>query len=325
MGVLTVRETLIFSAKLSNSHTLSDLEINQLVNLIIDGLGLKSVDSNIIGTPIQRGVSGGQRRRVSIACALTAMPKVLFLDEPTSGLDITSSYEVMKSIKSFAVKNNIAVIATIHSPNFEIFSLFDKTLLLAKGKTMYNGFVNDVVPYFQQLGYHFPQFSNPADIIMSIVNTDFSNDYQEKDIHNLEDGEYDVVGRLSEKWMSFDKSHCHQLNNQNLQCDFSNILNKSPRSSLTTLTNKTFILTKRNFVNYMRNALAFGVRLGMYVGMGVLLATVWVNLSKTDDKIQDRLSVHFFSVAFLGFMSVAGEFYFSKKYTIFLINEFRYS
>lgn len=59
-------------------------------------------------------------------------------------------------------------------------------------------------------------------------------------------------------------------------------------------------------INYNRNLLAYGVRVGMYIGMGVLVATVWVKLPELDTRINDRLSVHFFSVAFLGFMSVAG-------------------
>jgi len=69
---------------------------------------------------------------------------------------------------------------------------------------------------------------------------------------------------------------------------------------------QTTILIERNMINYSRNLLAYGVRLGMYLGMGLLLATVWVNLAQTSEKVNDRLSVHFFAVAFLGFMSVAG-------------------
>lgn len=59
---------------------------------------------------------------------------------------------------------------------------------------------------------------------------------------------------------------------------------------------------KRMTLNYTRNLLAYGVRIGMYAGMGFLLATIWIRLAEVDTKIDDRLSVHFFSVAFLGFM-----------------------
>jgi len=78
------------------------------------------------------------------------------------------------------------------------------------------------------------------------------------------------------------------------------------------------VLIQRTMINYWRNLLAYGVRAGMYVGMGVLLGTVWVNLAQTDVKINDRLSVHFFSVAFLGFMSVAGIPSFIEERAVFM-------
>lgn len=80
----------------------------------------------------------------------------------------------------------------------------------------------------------------------------------------------------------------------------------APSSSLIVQYSRTLTLTRRNFLNYSRNLLAFGVRIGMYLGMGILLATVWLHLSPTSTRINDGLSVQFFSLAFLGFMSVAG-------------------
>jgi ABC-type multidrug transport system permease subunit len=72
------------------------------------------------------------------------------------------------------------------------------------------------------------------------------------------------------------------------------------------LLSTTTTLTRRNILNYRKNLLAHGILFAMYVGMGILLGTIWVNLAQNDSHIQDRLSVHFFSVAFLGFMSMAG-------------------
>ncbi|TIC24313.1 P-loop containing nucleoside triphosphate hydrolase protein [Wallemia mellicola] len=295
LGVLTVKETLKYSARLSVPHATSQV-IEERVNAVIDGLGLHSVLNNRIGTPIQRGISGGQKRRVSIACSLVQFPDILFLDEPTSGLDISTAHQVMTAIKRMAVTHNIAVVATIHSPNWEIFTLFDKLLLLAKGETVFNSKIDQLVPYFEELGYNFPKFSNPVDVVMELINTDF----EKQDSKSIEEGtsSFNRLESLVTSWKSHEKFHVAVTNTSDTQIRSS--------ESLSDFVRRTYILSERNLFNYSRNLLAYGVRMGMYVGLGVLLATIWVNLKQSDDRLNDRLSVHFFSVAFLSFMSVAG-------------------
>ena len=291
--------------------------------MIVSGLGLSHVASNRIGTPIQRGISGGQKRRVTIGCSLVTLPRVLFLDEPTSGLDISTAYEVMKAIKNLAKQHNIAVLATIHSPNWEIFDLFDRTILLARGQTMYNGSVDGVASYFESLGHPCPNFTNPADHMMGLVSTDFLDPKLGADsLRSVEEGRIAApfipgstvaagdTETFAEAWKSraaATPNIFHEVERKSTH--HSDLTEATPAASITqtaSLFSRTGTLTRRNFVNYARNVLAYGVRLAMYVGMGVLLATVWVNLAQTDSRLNDRLSVHFFSVAFLGFMAVAG-------------------
>jgi ABC-type multidrug transport system ATPase subunit/ABC-type multidrug transport system permease subunit len=317
LGVLTVRETLYYSAKLSMPVESSKKEINERVDEVLNGLGLQSVKNNRIGTPIQRGISGGQKRRVTIGSALVAMPQVLFLDEPTSGLDIHTAYEVMKSIASFAQKRQIAICATIHSPNWDIFSLFEDVLLLAEGKTIYNGKVNDVVPYLDGLGAPCPRLTNPADHMLRIVGHSFEDRNISKELHD-EDSAVSgpdtatspsrlSIAELHQRWKHFEKSLSGKVESAETismagehACDHRQNLHFRRELMATTT------LARRNFINYRRNLLAYGVRFAMYVGMGVLMATIWVHLARTDSRINDRISVHFFAVAFLGFMSVAG-------------------
>lgn len=98
LGVLTVRETIRYWAKLSLPPSMTRHAFDERTDMIIHDLGLTGVASQRIGTPIQRGISGGQRHRVTISCSLVTLTKVLILDEPTSGLDIATAYEVMKAI-----------------------------------------------------------------------------------------------------------------------------------------------------------------------------------------------------------------------------------
>jgi ABC-type multidrug transport system ATPase subunit len=81
----------------------------QRIESLIDSFGLREQAESIIGTPIRKGISGGQKRRVSVASQLLTGPKLLFLDEPTSGLDSAASWEVMSFVKAVAKQNNVSI------------------------------------------------------------------------------------------------------------------------------------------------------------------------------------------------------------------------
>lgn len=107
-GSLTVRETLYFSSKLSSSGSLARRERAARIDGLLESFGLREQAQIIIGTPIRKGISGGQKRRVGIASQLITSPKILFLDEPTSGLDSAASFEVMSHLRRVAKRNNVS-------------------------------------------------------------------------------------------------------------------------------------------------------------------------------------------------------------------------
>lgn len=109
VGSLTVRETLSFAARLSLPKTVSKLERMQRIEALLTAFGLSGQANNLIGTPIRKGISGGQKRRVSVAAQLITSPKLLFLDEPTSGLDSAASFEVVSFVKDIAKKHNVSI------------------------------------------------------------------------------------------------------------------------------------------------------------------------------------------------------------------------
>ena len=110
IGSLTVRETVDFAARMASTCIKSPAARKRVVASLVSAFGLNSVADVLIGTPIQRGISGGQKRRVSCASQLIAGPKLLFLDEPTSGLDSTASREVITFLKRIASKFRVSVI-----------------------------------------------------------------------------------------------------------------------------------------------------------------------------------------------------------------------
>lgn len=109
IGSLTVEETLWFAARLALPRSVTKAEAKNRVSKLIESFGLTKQRGTLIGTPVQKGISGGQKRRVSVATQLMTGPRILYLDEPTSGLDSTASYEVMSFIRNIAREHKVSV------------------------------------------------------------------------------------------------------------------------------------------------------------------------------------------------------------------------
>lgn len=88
---------------------MSKTERIERIEGLVDSFGLRGQADTIVGTPIRKGISGGQKRRLSVASQLITNPKILFLDEPTSGLDSAASWEVVSFIKAVAKLNNVCI------------------------------------------------------------------------------------------------------------------------------------------------------------------------------------------------------------------------
>jgi ABC-type multidrug transport system ATPase subunit len=141
LGVLTVRETLMFAAMLRLPRTMPLRYKQRRVQDVMKELGIDGIADHVIGIPgQQRGISGGEKRRVSIGKALVTSPQLLFLDEPTSGLDAYNASMVMSCLKRLCRQGNRTIVVTIHQPRSNIFKLFDSLLLLATGKLVRHTF-----------------------------------------------------------------------------------------------------------------------------------------------------------------------------------------
>ena len=167
MQTLTVRETLEFAANLKLNRTKEEKDAH--INKLVSDLKLeKCIDVLIGGTDI-KGISGGEKKRTSIAFELISDPQVLFLDEPTSGLDSLTAYVIVWYMKKLSRSGNKTIAMTIHQPSSEIFELFDNLFLLVAGRMIYQGPAKDSTPYFAQMGFNCPEFNNPPDYFMSIM------------------------------------------------------------------------------------------------------------------------------------------------------------
>ncbi len=150
---LTVYQNLYYNARLCMSQ-LSDQEINLRVDKMLEDLELIETKNLTVGSPLNKFISGGQRKRLNIALELIREPQILFVDEPTSGLSSMDSEMVMDMLKEQALKGKLVII-NIHQPSSEIYKMFDKLLILDKGGYLiYNGNPIDAVVYFKTISNH---------------------------------------------------------------------------------------------------------------------------------------------------------------------------
>ncbi|KAM8947213.1 ATP-binding cassette sub-family G member 8 [Pelodytes ibericus] len=175
---LTVKETLSFIAKLRLPKSYSEQQRNKRVEDVIAELRLRQCANTKVGNEYTRGVSGGERRRVSIGVQLLWNPGILILDEPTSGLDSFTAHNLVITLSRLA-RGNRLVILSIHQPRSDIFQLFDLVLLLSSGTTIYSGTAKDMVQYFSSIGYPCPRYSNPADFYVDLTSIDKRTKEQE--------------------------------------------------------------------------------------------------------------------------------------------------
>lgn len=177
---LTVRETLQFSAKLRLPSFMSNAQKKQRAEEVLLKLGLKDCADNLIGSELIKGISGGEKRRVSIAVQILTDPRVLLLDEPTSGLDAFTASSIMEVLQGLANEGR-TLILTIHQSRSDLFQQFGTVLLLARGGSpVYAGKSMEMLPHFSSLGFPCPTTTNPADFALDLITVDLQDSTREK-------------------------------------------------------------------------------------------------------------------------------------------------
>ncbi|XP_022935198.1 ABC transporter G family member 22-like isoform X1 [Cucurbita moschata] len=166
---LTVKETLRYAALLRLPKTLTKEQKEKRAVDVIYELGLERCQDTMIGGSFVRGVSGGERRRVSIGNEILINPSLLFLDEPTSGLDSTTALKIVQILHEIAEAGK-TVVTTIHQPSSRLFHKFDKLILLGKGSLIYYGKAAEAINYFSSIGCSPLIAMNPAEFLLDLAN-----------------------------------------------------------------------------------------------------------------------------------------------------------
>lgn len=202
---LTVLETLQTSAELKLGPSVpQEHKMNQIME-ILDLLRLTNSKDTITSR-----LSGGEKKRLSIALELVNNPPVLFLDEPTTGLDDLSSSQCVHLLKNLA-RGGRTVICSIHTPSARLFALFDNVYLVSEGQCVFQGNGDDIVPFLSQFGLQCPKTYNPADFIIEVSSNEYGN-YQDQMVRAVNNGRvHRWTSSEKKKLLTRQESNCQEV------------------------------------------------------------------------------------------------------------------
>ncbi|KAF3908799.1 hypothetical protein ABW21_db0207627 [Orbilia brochopaga] len=273
---LTVRETLRFAAGLRLPKWMSKMEKVQRAEDILLKMGLKDCADTLVGSEFLKGISGGEKRRVSIAIQVLTEPRVLLLDEPTSGLDSFTASSILEVLQGLASEGR-TVICTIHQSRSDLFDRFGNVLLLARGgNVVYSGPSIDMLSYFDSLGFTCPTYINPADFALDLVTVNLQHEQKEKRDREKVNSLIDSFKRTSTLYSD------HRIITLPAE------LGRLKREQAPLLVSYP-VLVERSLINIWRQPPLVFARIMQVVGLGIILALFFAPLKNDYTSVQTRL------------------------------------
>lgn len=346
---LTVYETVLNSALLRLPNSMS-LEVKQSKVLqILNELKIMHIKDMLIGSDFERGISGGEKRRVAIACELVTSPSILFLDEPTSGLDGYNAFNVVESLVRLAKVYNRTIIFTIHQPRSNIVSLFDKLLLLSDGDVIYTGEMSECAKYFTSIGFRCPLGYNIADYLIDITNEKIETSI-DPEIDHVHEISPDLETSEISEWQHY-ASHRDELaktlisnkivtrNDKNLAQFFQDsYIFQGVKDSIgehvsnfdlsyfeietkvikANWLNQITVLSSRAFKNSYRNPKLLWGHYLLALVMGLFCSYLYYDVENNISGFQNRLGLFFFILTLFGFSTLTGLDSFAKERAVFI-------
>ncbi|KAL9367860.1 hypothetical protein Peur_039059 [Populus x canadensis] len=316
LGTLTVRETITYSANLRLPNTMRKEEIDCVVEGTIMEMGLQDCADRMVGNWHLRGISGGEKKRLSIAIEILTRPHLLFLDEPTSGLDSASAFFVIQTLRNIA-RDGRTIISSIHQPSSEVFALFDDLFLLSGGETVYFGDAKMAIEFFAEAGFPCPRRRNPSDHFLRCINSDFdaitatlkgSQKIQDVPISAdplMSFATEEIKSRLVEKYRRSNyaqkaKARVKEISAiEGLEVETQSGSEASWRKQLSTL-------TRRSFVNMSRDVGYYWARIVIYIVVSICVGTIYHDVGYDYTAILARVACGGFITGFMTFMSIGG-------------------
>mmetsp|Transcript_28601 Transcript_28601/g.42821 ORF Transcript_28601/g.42821 Transcript_28601/m.42821 type:complete len:712 (+) Transcript_28601:100-2235(+) len=284
---MTVRETLDFRVELKLGRKLGKSARDDVVEELMDKLSLtKSADTKVGNAKI-RGLSGGERKRLSIACEMISSPPVIFLDEPTSGLDSYQATQVIETLRKLANEDGKTIIAVIHQPSQHVFSMFDDLLLLSEGKLMYFGEVNNVRGYLKDRDFGCEEEMGTAEHVLETISPVTGSSEAEKESMERLEKLSDYATAHVKDIVIRDPKHA-QKKSGNEEHTKHLVMAHSTRGA--GIIRQFKLLIKRAFNEQLRGKAAIIIKTVQQVSLGVIYGGIY-HLGNNQASIMDRFGL----------------------------------
>lgn len=284
LPLFTVWETMWMASNLKIGNSLSLKAKEMLIDEMLDNLDLSRTKE----TRCNR-LSGGQKKRLSIALELLDNPPVMFLDEPTTGLDSLSSHQCIRLLHSLA-KAGRTIICTIHQPSAATYEMFDTVYLLADGKCMYEGATKNTVAYFSSIGLHCPMYHNPADYMIEIISKEYG-DFNDQLAHLANDRE--------KSWrLNTSQIQSTEVNNST-NVTKTSVLVQSPSEF-----EKFSVLIRRFMIQLFRDWTVTYLKIFAHFVVGVLLGLLYTDAGHDGSKTLSNVGFFMVSCIYLSYTSM---------------------
>ncbi|CEF66619.1 ATP-binding cassette sub-family G member 2 [Strongyloides ratti] len=307
IGSMTVEEHLKFVAKLKMGRNYTTEEIDQKVSMLLDELGLTKCAKNLIGWPHkQKGISGGERKRLAFASEIITAPPLLFCDEPTSGLDSFLAQQVVQVLKKLASKNRMTIVVTIHQPSSQVFEMFDKILFMAEGRVGYFGTISGGINFWKNIGLPVPPNFNPSDHFINTLAIKKKQELKcQKEVKKICDTfqNSDEGKNLYNKCIGKKKGSTTGIVSFNdlLEVD-EKLKNNASFKYESTYSQQMIALIKRSFLVTLREPMLLKVRLFQSILIAVILGLVYFQTPVKQATVMNINGVLFQAVSNLNFM-----------------------
>jgi ABC-type multidrug transport system ATPase subunit len=276
LPTLTVRETLRFAAGLRLPTWMSKEEKKNRAESVLLKMGLRDCADNLVGNGIVKGISGGEKRRVSIAVQILTKPRILLLDEPTSGLDAFTASSIMEVLHGLAEEGR-TIVLTIHQSRSDLFQHFGNVLLLARGGfPVYAGQGSKLLSHFSSLGYDCPKITNPADFALDLITVDLQQ--KEREERSREKVRSLIVG-----WEKADLEPARVNSHIATPAELGSL-----QRSMAPFRIAFPLLVRRSILGFRRDSPAVLARTSQVIAFGVIITLFFAPLKSDYESVQSR-------------------------------------
>jgi ABC-type multidrug transport system ATPase subunit len=260
-------------------------ESNIITDLTLKVLGLDICADTMIGDDMIRGISGGQKKRVTTGEMLTGPARALFMDEISTGLDSSSTFQIVKYVKQLVHVMNETVMISLLQPPPETYNLFDDIILLSEGYIVYHGPRENILEFFESSGFRCPDRKGVADFLQEVTS---KRDQQQYWYREQEHYRPVTVPEFAERFKSF---HVCQQMLKEMQIPF-----EKSKTHPAALTTKKYGLSSRESLKAVlsremllmrRNSFIYIFKVSQLIILGLMAMTVFLRTKMPSGQISD--------------------------------------